>query len=84
MLIKCFLNDYNYFFEGVTMDMPCIRDNDNQMYIRQWSGGILFGCFELDGKPCFEDGVPNSFEFQLLPEDWDHCRMCNLYIISKF
>ena len=54
--------------------MPCIRDSDNQMYIRPWSGGILFGCFELDGRPCFQEGVPDSFEFQLLPEDWDHCR----------
>lgn len=54
--------------------MPAVRDNDNQLYIRQWSGGILAGCFELDGKPCFQDGVPDAFQFQLLPEDWDHCR----------
>lgn len=54
--------------------MPVIRDNDSQMYIRQWSGGILFGCFELNGKPCFQEGVPDSFQFQLLQEDWDHCR----------
>ena len=56
--------------------MPSVRDHDNQLYIRHWSGGILAGCFELDGKPCFQDGVPESFEFQLLPEDWDHCRKC--------
>lgn len=53
--------------------MPVVRDYDNQMYIRQWSGGILFGCFELNGRPCFSEGVPDSFEFQLLSEDWEHC-----------
>lgn len=58
----------------VDLNMPTIRDSDNQLYIRQWSGGILSGCFELNGKPCFKEGVPDSFQFQLLPEDWDHCR----------
>ena len=53
--------------------MPVVRDQDNQMYIRQWSGGIMLGYFELNPKPCFHDGVPDSFEFQLLPEDWEHC-----------
>ena len=54
--------------------MPTVRDADRHFYIREWSGGILSGCFELDGRPCFRDGVPQSFEFQLLPEDWDHIR----------
>ena len=59
---------------GVGVNIPTIRDADQHMYIREWSGGILAGCFELDGRPCFQDGVPQSFEFQLLPEDWDHIR----------
>ena len=59
---------------GVDVNMPAIRNPDQHMYIREWSGGILAGCFELDGRPCFQDGVPQSFEFQLLPEDWDHIR----------
>ena len=58
--------------------MPSIRDQDNQLYIREWSGGILAGCFELNAKACFEDGIPKPFEFQLLPEDWDHCRKSHL------
>ena len=59
---------------GVDVNMPTVRDADRYMYIREWSGGILAGCFEVDGRPCFQDGVPQSFEFQLLPEDWDHIR----------
>ena len=54
--------------------MPVVRDPDQCMYIREWSGGILAGYCETNGKPCFEDGIPESFEFQLLPEDWDHMR----------
>ena len=54
--------------------MPTVRDMDRHMYIREWSGGILAGCFEVDGRSCFQDGIPDSFEFQLLPEDWNHIR----------
>ena len=67
-----------YTIIGVDVNMPTVRDPDQHMYIREWSGGILAGCFELDGRPCFQDGVPQSFEFQLLPEDWDHIRKVSL------
>lgn len=54
--------------------MPNVRDHCRHIYIREWSGGILAGGFEPRGKPCFQDGTPANFEFQLLPEDWDHFR----------
>ena len=57
---------------GVDSMMPAIRDHCGCIYIREWSGGILAGGFEPRGKPCFHDGIPKRFEFQLLPEDWDH------------
>ena len=60
--------------EAIDLKMPGIRDHDNQLYIREWSGGILAGCFELNGMLCFEDTIPKPFEFQLLPFNWDHCR----------
>ncbi|XP_064639761.1 pyruvate dehydrogenase phosphatase regulatory subunit, mitochondrial-like isoform X2 [Lineus longissimus] len=52
--------------------MPVIRDYDGYVYFREWSGGILAGGFEPQAKPVFHDGIPPKFEFQLLPEDWDH------------
>ena len=61
-------------YVGIDPNMPTVRDPNRHMYIREWSGGVLAGCFEVDGRPCFQDGVPKSFEFQLLPEDWDHIR----------
>ena len=78
MIIVMCINFYNIIiillFTGVDLGMPTVRNPDRHMYIREWSGGILAGCFELNGRPCFQDGIPDSFEFQLLPEDWDHIR----------
>ncbi len=54
--------------------MPSVRDKEGAMYVREWSGGLLIGCFEPNGMPIFTDGIPKPFEFQLLPEDWDHIR----------
>ncbi|ESO90302.1 hypothetical protein LOTGIDRAFT_218009 [Lottia gigantea] len=51
--------------------MPVIRDHDGYICIREWNGGLCIGGFEPNPKPCFHTGVPDKFEFQLLPEDWD-------------
>ncbi|XP_014666984.1 PREDICTED: pyruvate dehydrogenase phosphatase regulatory subunit, mitochondrial-like isoform X2 [Priapulus caudatus] len=57
---------------GIDNMLPVIRDHDGQIYMREWSGGLLAGGFETVAKPVFHDMVPKDFEFQLLPEDWDH------------
>lgn len=56
--------------------LPVLRDPDGGTYFREWNGGILAGGFEPKGKPCFYDKIPEKFEFQLLPEDWDHFGRC--------
>ncbi|XP_057292029.1 pyruvate dehydrogenase phosphatase regulatory subunit, mitochondrial-like [Hydractinia symbiolongicarpus] len=56
--------------ENVHSMLPVIRDYDARTYVREWSGGLLCGGFEANGKPCFYDSVPDKFEFQLLQEDW--------------
>ena len=60
--------DPTCFFQKV------VRDYDGYVYFREWSGGLLGGGFEPKAKPVFHDGIPDKFEFQLLPEDWDHFR----------
>src|SRR6516164_9876787 len=36
-------------------------------------GGLVVGGFEPNAKPWVApDALPHPFEFQLLPEDWDH------------
>ena len=53
-----------------------IRDYDGQIYFREHNGGLLGGGFQPVAKPVFHNGIPENFEFQLLPEDWDNFRKC--------
>lgn len=57
---------------GITGNTPTLSDHDNHLYIRDDSGGLLVGCFEPMGKPIAPGILDGSFEFGLLPEDWDH------------
>ena len=57
---------------GVTPDLPVIRDPDGFLYYKEEVGGLVMGGFEPEAKPWNVDPIPDGFEFQLLPEDWDH------------
>ncbi|KAK3086664.1 hypothetical protein FSP39_021587 [Pinctada imbricata] len=57
---------------GMDPMLPVIRDYDGLVYFREWSGGILAGGFEPVAKPAFHKKIPDNFQFQLLPDDWDH------------
>ena len=54
-----------------TPDLPVMRDPDGYVYFKEEVGGLVMGGFEPDAKPWGMDGIPDDFEFQLLPEDWD-------------
>ncbi|MEO5765159.1 MAG: FAD-dependent oxidoreductase, partial [Casimicrobiaceae bacterium] len=56
---------------GVTPDLPVIRDPDGFIYYKEEVGGLVMGGFEPVAKPWNVDPIPDGFEFQLLPEDWD-------------
>ncbi|MGI9425607.1 MAG: FAD-dependent oxidoreductase, partial [Hyphomicrobiaceae bacterium] len=56
--------------EGVTPDLPCLRDPDGFVYFKEEVGGLLMGGFEPKAKPWLTD-VPDDFEFGMLPDDWD-------------
>jgi 4-methylaminobutanoate oxidase (formaldehyde-forming) len=57
--------------DGVTPDLPVLRDPDGYIYYKEEVGGLVMGGFEPEAKPWGMDGIPEKFEFQLLPEDWD-------------
>ena len=57
---------------GVTASLPVIRDPDGFIYYKEEVGGLVMGGFEPVAKPWKVDRIPERFEFQLLPEDWDH------------
>jgi glycine cleavage system aminomethyltransferase T/glycine/D-amino acid oxidase-like deaminating enzyme len=56
---------------GVSVDMPVIRDPDGYIYFKEEVGGVVMGGFEPTAKPWKVARIPERFEFQLLPEDWD-------------
>ncbi len=56
---------------GVHPMLPVMRDPDGFIYFKEEVGGLLMGGFEPKAKPWGMDGIPEKFEFQLLPEDWE-------------
>src|SRR6516162_10006372 len=59
--------------DGVHRDLPVLRDPDGYTYFKEEVGGLVVGGFEPQAKPWVApDALPYPFEFQLLPEDWDH------------
>ncbi|GAA4745132.1 FAD-dependent oxidoreductase [Nocardioides endophyticus] len=59
--------------DGVHPDLPIMRDPDGWTYFKEETGGLVVGGFEPEAKPWRSpDDLPYPFEFQLLPEDWEH------------
>lgn len=58
-------------FDGVTPDLPSLRDYDACAYYKEDAGKILLGAFEPNAKPWGIDGIPEDFSFDQLPEDFD-------------
>ncbi|BDD91389.1 FAD-dependent oxidoreductase [Pandoraea sp. NE5] len=56
---------------GVHPDLPVMRDPDGYIYFKEEVGGLVMGGFEPNAKPWGMNGIPENFEFQLLPDDWD-------------
>jgi 4-methylaminobutanoate oxidase (formaldehyde-forming) len=58
--------------EALTPDLAVLRDPDGYTYYKEDAGKLLVGAFEPTAKPWGMDGIPEDFEFDQLPEDWDH------------
>ena len=57
--------------QGLTQ-MPVLRVPDECAYYKEDAGKILLGAFEPNAKPWAMNGIPDTFEFDQLPEDFDH------------
>ena len=57
--------------DGVHTDLPVMRDPDGYIYFKEEVGGLVMGGFEPNAKPWGQNGIPENFEFQLLPDDWE-------------
>jgi 4-methylaminobutanoate oxidase (formaldehyde-forming) len=56
---------------GLTQ-LPVLRVPDECAYYKEDAGKILLGAFEPVAKPWGMAGIPAEFEFDQLPEDFDH------------
>ncbi|MFT6675005.1 MAG: 4-methylaminobutanoate oxidase (formaldehyde-forming) [Sulfitobacter sp.] len=52
--------------------LPVLRVPDECAYYKEDAGKILLGAFEPKAKPWALNGIPADFEFDQLPEDFDH------------
>ena len=58
--------------DGVTPDLPTLRDPDRLTYYKEEVGGLIMGGYEPNPVPWAHDGIPEGFHFTLLDPDWDH------------
>ncbi len=64
--------------DGISPDMPVLRDPDGCGYFKEEAGKLMVGWFEPVSKPwgmstrAGRSGIPESFCFDSLPEDFEH------------
>jgi glycine cleavage system T protein len=64
--------------DGIAANMPVLRDQDGSGYFKEEAGKLMVGWFEPVAKPWGmtqpggASGIPESFCFDSLPEDYEH------------
>ena len=57
--------------EENTAIFPLIRDPDIRFYLRRERNALLLGSYAHEGRPVWQDGVPQDFDHQLFADDID-------------
>ena len=58
--------------DGVTGDLPTLRDPDRLTYYKEEVGGLVMGGYEANPIPWAMDGIPKGFHYTLLSSNFDH------------
>lgn len=58
--------------DGVTRDLPTLRDPDRLTYYKEEVGGLVMGGYEPNPIPWAIGGIPGDFNFKLLDSNFDH------------
>ena len=58
--------------EGVTSDLPTLRDPDRLTYYKEEVGGLVMGGYEPNPIAWATDGIPKGFHYTLLNSNFDH------------
>ncbi|MEZ7975031.1 MAG: FAD-dependent oxidoreductase, partial [SAR324 cluster bacterium] len=69
--------------EGVTPDLPTLRDPDKLTYWKEDVGGLVMGGYEPNPIGWAAEGIPEDFIFQLLPENFDHFEQLMLPAVER-
>jgi 4-methylaminobutanoate oxidase (formaldehyde-forming) len=58
--------------DGVSEDLPSLRDPDRRCYYKEEVGGLVMGGYEPKPIPWTpKNGIPKDFHFQLLEDNWE-------------
>lgn len=57
---------------AVPSNLPTLRDPDRLTYYKEEVGGLIMGGYEPNGIPWAVNGIPDPFDFQRLPSNFDH------------
>ncbi|MCZ4352459.1 FAD-dependent oxidoreductase [Roseovarius aestuarii] len=58
--------------DGVTSDLPTLRDPDRLTYYKEEVGGLVMGGYEKNPIMWAQDGIPKGFHYTLLDSNFDH------------
>lgn len=58
--------------DGVTADLPTLRDPDRLTYYKEEVGGLVMGGYEKNPIMWAQDGIPKDFHYTLLDSNFDH------------
>lgn len=57
---------------AVPRDLPTLRDPDRLIYFKEEVGGLIMGGYEPNPIVWARNGIPESFYFSLLNDNWEH------------
>ncbi len=69
--------------EGITSDLPTLRDPDRLIYFKEDVGGLVMGGYEPNPIGWAKDGIPEGFNFTLLESNWDHFEQLMLQALER-
>ncbi len=58
--------------DGITRDLPTLRDPDRLTYYKEDVGALVMGGYEPNPIPWATRGIPEGFQFKLLDPNFDH------------
>ena len=58
--------------EGVSADLPTLRDPDRLTYYKEEVGGLVMGGYEPNPIPWAVEGIPKGFHYSLLNSNFEH------------